>query len=439
MPKKGELIELGFQIPLENDEKCVVEEFLGGGGQGEVYKVSIGGAKYALKWYHDRCQTTDLRESLRDLIKMGAPSKAFLWPIRLIEFSGKFGYTMGLRPKEYEKSQGILSRKINLSYLESCTACLQLADAFRQLHSKGLSYQDISWGNVFINPKSGDVLICDNDNVAPHGASVAGIAGTLGFMAPEIVRGKARPDIYTDAFSLAVLLFRMLLIEHPFDGSRYSNEECLDDAFRKKIYGENPIYIFDPSGKNPPCPDTQKNAELFKALYPQHLMDLFMKTFTEGIKDRENGRVRELEWIEAFRTIRDKALPCPSCNTLLNYDVLKGNGGICFKCKNKATRPPCIRFMIRSKERTVVLNPDTKLRAYQIDKIDDVYEGDNPIGVMAQNPNDPKVWGLRNLTNDNWFYSVNDAEEKTCVPQKTVILTKGLKINFGTATGEIVL
>ena len=30
----------------------------------------------------------------------------------------------------------------------------------------GYSYQDLNDGNFFINPQSGDVLICDNDNVA---------------------------------------------------------------------------------------------------------------------------------------------------------------------------------------------------------------------------------------------------------------------------------
>ena len=44
------------------------------------------------------------------------------------------------------------------------------------------------------------ILICDNDNVIINGEMPA-IAGTLGFMAPEIVTRTAMPSIDTDKFS----------------------------------------------------------------------------------------------------------------------------------------------------------------------------------------------------------------------------------------------
>jgi serine/threonine protein kinase len=439
MAKTGSLIKLGYEIPIDNGRYCSVKAFLGGGGQGEVYRVSIDRNEFALKWYFDRCQTMDLKNSLQNLIAKGAPSKAFLWPKSLIEHMGRFGYVMDLRPTTYEKSQGILSRKLNLSYNTVSTACIQLADAFRQLHVAGLSYQDISWGNVFINPSTGDVLVCDNDNVAPHGASVAGIAGTMGFMAPEIVRGEARPDSYTDLFSLAVLMFRMLFIEHPFDGRRFANEECLDQEFSQKIYGTNPIFIFDPNNdKNRPDPNTQGNAALFWDKYPQYLRDLFTTAFTKGLTDRENGRPLEQVWIDAFRRIKETVFPCPYCGVSIVYDEdVVAKGGIkCFKCKKKLPLPPRIKIVAGRKTRTIVLNPDTKIRTYQINPTLDVKKGDVPVAEMAQNPNNPSSWGLRNLMSDNWFYTVSGGEEKSCAPGRAIVLNKGLNINFGNATGE---
>ena len=441
MAKQGELIANGFNFPLENNQECTIKEFLGGGGQGEVYRVTIDGRNFALKWYFDRCQTSDLRNSLKVLIEKGAPSKAFLWPIRLVEYRGKFGYVMDLRPSTYENSEGIISRELNLSYTTVCNACLQLIDAFRQLHIGGLSYQDISWGNIFIDPQTGNVLICDNDNVAPHGATVAGISGTPGFMAPEIVRGEARPDTYTDLFSMAVLIFRMLFIEHPFNGRRYAEEECLDDDFRRKIYGYDPIFIYDPNNNaNRPDPDTQSNAEIFRKLYPKYLRDLFTTTFTKGLTDRQNGRPMEEAWINAFRRIRESIFPCPFCGVSVIYNDSTNKTIICFKCMQNLNTPPRMKISTSRKERILIINPNTKIYAYQLDPgLFDIEEGDVIVGEVAQNPKNPSVWGLRNLTGDNWFYSTANGEEKSCAPNKAIVLNKELSINFGTATGETLL
>ena len=58
------------------------------------------------------------------------------------------------------------------------------------------------------------MLICDNDNVAPYGDNL-GIAGKCRYMAPEVVLGKKRPDLHTDRFSLAVVLYLLLFLNHP--------------------------------------------------------------------------------------------------------------------------------------------------------------------------------------------------------------------------------
>jgi hypothetical protein len=39
----------------------------------------------------------------------------------------------------------------------------------------GYSYRDISFGNLFFDPDTGDVLICDNDNVSANGKDMSGV------------------------------------------------------------------------------------------------------------------------------------------------------------------------------------------------------------------------------------------------------------------------
>ncbi|HYJ84968.1 MAG TPA: hypothetical protein VEW46_02780, partial [Pyrinomonadaceae bacterium] len=56
---------------------CVVENFLGGGGQGEVFKAALDGKPVALKWYYPASATAEQQKALDSLIKMGPPTDRF--------------------------------------------------------------------------------------------------------------------------------------------------------------------------------------------------------------------------------------------------------------------------------------------------------------------------------------------------------------------------
>jgi serine/threonine protein kinase len=150
------------------------------------------------------------------------------------------------------------------------------------------------------------VRICDNDNVAVTGTAGGGVLGTPRFMAPEIVRGEARPSTDTDLFSLAVLLFYMFALNHPLEGQKEAEIRCFDLPAMNKLYGFEPRFIFDPDDDaNRPVPGYHDNALLFWPLYPPFLRDLFTRAFTAGLRDPKNGRVRESEWRKAFVQLRD--------------------------------------------------------------------------------------------------------------------------------------
>lgn len=97
---------------------------------------------------------------------------------------------MKLRPKDYyEFGQYLLARAKFKSFEAMVNAAMKICEGFKALHLSGLSYQDLNDGNFFIHPETGDVLICDNDNVAPEGVT-SGILGKARYMAPEVVTGK---------------------------------------------------------------------------------------------------------------------------------------------------------------------------------------------------------------------------------------------------------
>ena len=260
-------------LNLKNSKStCKIKEFLGGGGQGEVYRVIFDNQPFALKWYFPEQATPEQRESLKKICAINPPTKHFLWPTSLVEckkVSG-FGYIMPLRPDKFVGLTDLMADRIDPSFGALAKAGYELANSFFQLHARGLCYRDISWGNVFFEPETGDILICDNDNVSIDDADQkAGVYGTPKFMAPEIVRGEARPSSRTDLYSLAVLLFYIFMVHHPLEGDKESNIRILDSAAMHLLYGKDPIFIFDPENKsNSPNPEHHNNALVYWPIYP---------------------------------------------------------------------------------------------------------------------------------------------------------------------------
>ncbi len=419
---------------------CTVEQFLGGGGQGEVYRAKLGGKVVALKWYFPASATPEQRAALEMLVKKGPPNEKFLWPMELSSAQGVpgFGYIMPLRESRYKGIVDLMKRRIEPTFRALTTAGLDLSHSYLQLHAEGLCYRDISFGNVFFDPDTGDVLICDNDNVTVDGEAEGGVLGTPRFMAPEVVRGDALPSTQTDLFSLAVLLFYMFMVHHPLEGKRELEIHCLDLPAMTKLYGTDPLFIFDPDDdSNRPVPGCHVNALAFWPIYPQFLRDLFTQAFTEGIRDPQNGRVRESEWRAAMVRLRDSIVYCAHCGAENFYDAdaLRASGGkpgSCWSCRKEIQLPPRIRIG----DNIVMLNHDTQLFLHHIDD-QKMYDFSQPIAAVTQHPKDPSMWGLKNLSDEKWVITAADGTIKDVEPGRSARLVVGVRVNFGKTEGEI--
>lgn len=419
---------------------CTAEKLLGAGGQGEVYKASLGGEAVALKWFFPNMATPEQRAAIEVLVRKGAPSEHFLFPIELATAPGieGFGYVMGLRPPRFKNIVDLMKRKIEPTFRALATAGFNLAHNYLLLHAQGFCYRDISFGNAFFDPDTGDVLICDCDNVAVDGGGTLGVLGTPRFMAPEVVRGEARPSINTDLFSLAVLIFYMLVVHHPLEGKRETEIKCLDLAAMNKLYGTNPIFIYDPADdSNRPVPGIHDNALAFWRIYPQFLRDIFTRAFTVGLRDAQHGRVRESEWRAAMIRLRDSIIYCSHCGLENFYDADKlkatgGNPGLCWSCAVQLQLPPRIRI----NNKVVMLNYDTTLFPHHTDDAR-LYDFSKPTASVAQHPTDKNIWGLKNLTDEKWVATTTEGVTRDIEPNRSLTLARGTRINFGRAEGEI--
>jgi len=435
-----QILKIQQRTQTASGSVCVVEEFLGGGGQGEVYRATLAGKPVALKWYYPASSTDEQRKALEILIKRGAPSDRFLWPMELAKAAATpgFGYIMPLREPRFKGIVDMMKRRIEPGFRALVTVGLELSHSFLQLHSKGLCYRDISFGNAFFDPVTGEVLICDNDNVTVDKQSLSGVYGTPRFMAPEIVRGDALPSTQTDLFSLAVLLFYMFMMHHPLEGKKELAIKCLDLPAMKKLYGTEPLFIFDPSDQsNAPDPQHQRNALVFWQIYPEFLRDLFIKAFTEGIADPQHGRVRESNWRSAMVRLRDSLLYCSHCNAENFHDA--GNSAAennparrCWSCGRQLRLPPRIWFGRTS----VMLNHDTSLFAHHTDE-ERKYDFAKRVAAVTRHPSDQTVWGLQNLSERVWSTTNIKGEINDVAPGRSVTLSPGTRINFGHLEGEI--
>lgn len=418
----------GQKIRVVSGGELEVIQKLGEGGQGVVYKVSYNGKNLALKWYFGNKLSDPDRfyRNIENNIKKGAPTEAFLWPLEITEyFEGSFGYLMELRPQEYKDFSSFLLAKTRFSSISAVVnAALCITNGFRALHNSGFSYQDLNDGNFFVNPQTGDVLICDNDNVAEYGDAL-GIAGKCRYMAPEVVMGKKKPDVHTDRFSLAVVLYLLLFLNHPLEGKR-TMCPCLTEELERKFYGTEPVFVWDSKNDtNRPVRGVHVNEIKFWPIYPKFVRDTFEEAFSQEamIGADTQHRVTEKKWQEVFTALRDCLATCV-CGGETFIDVNAASTQ-CVNCGKDVQRPTILKV----KKHNVVLQPGKKLYAcHTVHDSDDFKEAKGEIITSRQ---DPSLVGLKNNSDATWTAILPNGASKPYTNGQVIKLGRGLKISFG--------
>ncbi len=416
-------------------------DLLGAGGQGEVYLAESGGEKYALKVYIDM-PSADFRYNLKNNIEKGNPSKSFLWPKVTISDGDLFGYVMDLRPKNYVSFVSYLTGKNKFRDQSTLLRwCIELCISFKRLHEKGYSYQDLNDGSFFLDIDTGDLLICDNDNVTADKKNL-GILGKMRYMAPEIVRGdidpctkeRQMPNVHSDRFSLAVILFMALCLGNPYEGERLKDYPIMDEQAEYEMYGENPIFVYHKNdASNRPIRGYHSGVLRRWPLLPIYIKEAFHRTFVEGLVDYENERTTEIEWLRLLTRYRDELVSC-SCGYQYPYGLFERSiMEACPLCKARNQGSYCVLNIGRNR---ILLEPGKKIYSHHIDKYSSFYNDE--VGEVICNKNNPSIWGLRIKNEGNILIKDSNGNERTIASGGVIPIVKGLKIRFNeNVIGEI--
>jgi eukaryotic-like serine/threonine-protein kinase len=430
------ILETGERLKTTSGTAVIVQRQLSpGGAQGEIYEADLEGTRVALKWYVSSAATPAQRENLTSLVGFPAPSDRFLWPLAIVESDSRheFGYVMKLAEPRFKDLSAFMTREADLTFSCATTAAFILSDAFLALHSKGLCYRDISLGNALVDPANGDVLIADNDNVAIDDASViSGVLGTPSFMAPEVVRGETRPSTETDLYSMAVLLFHLLLLSHPLEGARESAIHCINAAARLRLHGYDPLFIFDPvDASNRPDPQYHPNALIYWDIYPEAIKDLFLRSFCEGLSDGA-ARVRESEWRKAMVALRDTIINCDHCGAENFAEDGPRPSRPCWHCK--VLLPVVPRLLVQ--DFWIPIRPGKRLYPHHVNPAT-MYDFAAPVAEITVHPADRSILGLRNLSGTPWTTSSSGGVVVAVEPGKSCSLSEAQTIQFGTSEGHV--
>jgi serine/threonine protein kinase len=428
------LLQRGTQLVLpRHGGTWRVGDLLGEGGQGAVFELESTDLSHrttlALKWYRPEAAHPDQLSALERLARLPAPSEAFLWPLEVLDGDGDgFGYVMPVRPDGYLPIADLLTGRVDASFSTVVKLCMGLADCFLKLHAQGLCYRDISLGNVFFHPATGQPLVCDNDNVGVDGGGPARVLGTSRFMAPEVVTGAAHPSTATDLYSLAVLIFYLLMFHHPLQGRRELGYACFDREAEREVFGTRPLFIFDPEDdSNAPDPAVHGAVLAYWPLYPTYIREDFTRAFGPGLLDPAR-RVREGVWRSHMSRLLDGIVLCPCGRENLTDDgVLLAP---CWSC-GRSLEPP-VRLRIGS--RVLVLNAGTRVARHHLLRD---YAYDHRVAEVVSHPTRPGLWGLRNLTTDTWRVSDPHGDAQEVPPGRSLGLKLGTVIDFGPATGTL--
>lgn len=302
------------------------------GGEGSVFFTLDG--QYVVKVYH--AASSDKQKLLQQILDLGknlGEDEQFLaWPLGIVDkLNGqpKVGVVtrrvassfVPLYKMIYSPADAMTQFQKGRSWLEYVKTARATAAAVRTIHGKGLAHGDIHLKNVLVNPVSGEAVLIDLDGLIVKGFLPPQVKGMPGFIAPEVMMRKAKPDEATDRYSLAVLTLWTLLLRNTM-----LPRQCYDeDDFERDeelAYGQEACFSEHPRDRRNWIPRIGtplfRNGAISYRSLSLKLQELTEQALIQGLQDIHK-RPQSIEWERALAEAYDLLVVCSTCRQSYFY------------------------------------------------------------------------------------------------------------------------
>jgi serine/threonine protein kinase len=230
-----------------------IEALLGTGGMGIVYRACDRqlGRTVAIKVVDCRHSNTD---SGRWLVREARLAAGLSHPcICSVHDVGYFGDQPFIVMEHVEGTllTALIPADRGLPVETALHYAVQISDAVAHAHARGIVHRDLKSSNIMIAPDGRLKLLdfglavrlaaADVEDLDTTGSrELPSDAGTVPYMAPELLRGR-RADRRSDVWALGVLLYEMIAGRRPFAGAtRYELAAAILDAPPAPLAGSPP-------------------------------------------------------------------------------------------------------------------------------------------------------------------------------------------------------
>lgn len=304
-------------------------------------------------------------------------SKSFCWPVAVVKYP-EFGIVCPAYPQNFffnedssdfinlkgvdkrsswftSKNRKYLNEKECGDFRSMLSMSISLARSVRRLHQAGLAHSDLSCNNVLIDPQSGKCVIIDIDSLVVPGIFPPEVAGTRGYIAPEVLttsvlpsddKRRCFPSAYTDQHALAVLIYEYLLLRHPLLGPKiYSKKSAEEDDFL--ALGALATFIENPD-------DTSNRPDDLGVTIKDlgnDIEQLFLRAFKDGLHN-PSERPTAMEWEKSLVKAWDLLHKCENPECLAGWFILyDSENPVCPFCGHRVKNENIASLKLKSRLR----------------------------------------------------------------------------------------